>query len=92
MSESDAVVPVNDASQLVKFIMDERIREFALQGYRWFDMRRISVDPLFEGVSFFHLYYPDPSTPQTITMPGERLTMRFPEKVINENPGMVNND
>lgn len=92
MSESDAVVPVSDASQLVKFTMDERTREFALQGYRWFDMRRISVDPLFEGISFFHLYYPDPSTPQTITMPGERLTMRFPEKVINENPGMVNND
>ncbi|HEU4472159.1 MAG TPA: RagB/SusD family nutrient uptake outer membrane protein, partial [Flavisolibacter sp.] len=52
MPAADAVVPApiaGDQEALIKFIVDERIREFAMEGYRWFDMRRLSLDPIFSG-------------------------------------------
>ncbi len=31
----------NDKEALVRFILEERIREFAISGMRWMDMRRL---------------------------------------------------
>lgn len=77
---------------LIKFILEERIREFAVQGYRWFDMRRLSVDPLFSGTTFTHtLYSATGSVVSTFTLAPERFVLRFPQKVMDENPGMQNN-
>ena len=95
MPLANSNVPVAIASQqlpLLKFIFDERIREFAVMGYRWFDMRRLSVDPLFSNGTFTHtLYLATGSVASTFTLKPERLTLRLPQKLMDENPGMQNN-
>ena len=94
MPASDAAVPPSVASQqtdLIKFILDERIREYAVQGYRWFDMRRLSVDPLFAPLTFSHTIYKADGSTQVFTLPANRLVLRFPQKLAEQNPGMHNN-
>jgi len=95
MPVADATVPsvvATDQTALIKFIIDERIREFALEGARWFDMRRLSVDPLFAGQAFTRtLYNTDGSTTTYTLEQPNRLTLQIPPSVIGPNPGMVNN-
>lgn len=94
MPAGSFAVPTAIAAQkmpLLNYIMDERLREFALSGYRWFDMRRLSVDPLFGTKTFTHTLYSATGSKTTFTFRPERFVLRFPEKVINENPGMQNN-
>lgn len=95
MPAASSEVPAVTASQqlpLLKFIMEERIREFAVLGYRWFDMRRLSVDPLFSASSYTHtLYSATGAVVSTYTLKPERFVLRFSQKVIDENPGMQNN-
>ncbi|WP_158995637.1 RagB/SusD family nutrient uptake outer membrane protein [Mucilaginibacter sp. L196] len=95
MPAADASVPAATAGKqlsLLNFIFDERTREFAVQGYRWFDMRRLSVDPLFTGTTYTHtLYSTSGSITSTFALDPLRFTMRFPQTVIDENPGMENN-
>jgi tetratricopeptide (TPR) repeat protein len=95
MPAVDALVPTSIASDklsLIKFILDERIREFAEQGFRWFDMRRLSVDPLFALPAYTHvLYSATGEITDTYTMDPKRLTLRLPPKVMGQNPGMENN-
>ncbi|UYQ91426.1 RagB/SusD family nutrient uptake outer membrane protein [Chitinophaga horti] len=96
MPAADASVPAPvaaDRASLVKFILEERIREFAALGYRWFDMRRLSVDPEFNGtVNKQHiLYTADGNISQTFTLTADRLTFKLPPKVLFENPGMQDN-
>lgn len=77
---------------LLQFIMQERIREFAAQGHRWFDMRRLSVDPLFSGAVYKHqVYSATGSITNTFTLKPERFVLRIPRKIISQNPGMSNN-
>ena len=94
MPEADAAVPAAiaaDQTALIKFIIDERIREFAMEGYRWFDMRRLSVDPIFTGLTFTHtVYSASGNTHYTLRQP-ERLVLQIPLMYINTNPGMSNN-
>jgi hypothetical protein len=94
MPPADAAVPgviAADQTALIKFIIDERIREFAFTGFRWFDMRRLSVDPLFTGAVYTHtLYDPSGNTVYTLKQP-ERFVLQIPDSYINANPGMVNN-
>ena len=91
MPAADATVNVADATAMVKYIIEERTREFALQGYRWFDMRRLSVDPIFAGTIYTHSYVKTTGEVTTFTLRPERFVLRFPEKVINANSGMANN-
>ncbi|MBF4464980.1 RagB/SusD family nutrient uptake outer membrane protein [Flavobacterium sp. LC2016-12] len=96
MPLADMAVPSDAAGSqqpLVKFILEERIREFAVQGYRWFDMRRLSVDPVYkQTINFTHtLYDADGSVSETYPLSEDRLVLKFPQKVINQNPGMENN-
>lgn len=97
MPPADAIVPVDTSANqtaLIKFIIDERIREYALEGYRWFDMRRLSVDPLFSGQAFIHTQYNDDATNSTtvyaLDQP-DRLTLQLPPYIMAANPGMTNN-
>ncbi|MFT3827437.1 MAG: RagB/SusD family nutrient uptake outer membrane protein [Chitinophagaceae bacterium] len=95
MPDADAAIPADtsaDKVKLVSFIMEERLREFAVQGYRWFDMRRISVDPLLTGLQFSHkLMTADGVLSASYSLKPERLVLRFPPKVMAQNPGMANN-
>ncbi len=96
MPLADMAVPsaiAGNQQSLVRFILEERIREFAVQGYRWFDMRRLSVDPIYrQTINFNHvLYDADGSVIETYPLEEDRLVLKFPQKVINQNPGMENN-
>lgn len=95
MPVSDAPVPAaiaGNQTALIKFIIDERIREFAIEGYRWFDMRRLSVDPLFAGITFTHTMYNAGGTTTVYNMKlPNRLTVKLPRNIMDSNPGMQNN-
>jgi len=94
MPAADASVPsatATDQLALLQYVFEERIREFASQGVRWFDMRRLSVDPLFPGLTLSHNIYGEDGTPTKLTLPSERLVLRLPPKILNENPGMPDN-
>lgn len=94
MPAANAVVPAAIAGvplSLIQFVLDERIREYAAQGYRWFDMRRLSVDPLFANTTYTHTLYKADGSTQTFTLKPERLVLRFPQKILDQNPGMQNN-
>jgi hypothetical protein len=94
MSTADAnAIPTGMTPlQLIQYVLNERIREFAMQGYRWFDMRRLSVDPLFSSNTYTHTLYSTTGTVSaTYTLRPERFTLQFPSAVIAQNPGMENN-
>jgi hypothetical protein len=97
MPVADASVPAPIAGSqtaLIKFIIDERTREFAAEGYRWFDMRRLSVDPLFSGQVFTHTQYNDDASNSTaiyaLRQP-DRLVLQLPYTITQANPDMPNN-
>ncbi|UPK67887.1 RagB/SusD family nutrient uptake outer membrane protein [Chitinophaga filiformis] len=95
MPAADAVVPsaiAADQTALIRFIFEERIREFATEGYRWFDMRRQSVDPIFAGQVFTHTQYNADGSVSTFTLnQPRRLVLQLPPSFITSNPGMPNN-
>jgi len=94
MPASAAAVPAVAASTqpaLLAFIFDEREREFAAEGYRWFDMRREAADPLFATKTYTHTVYEDDGKLTTYTLKKERLTMRLPYYITISNPAMPNN-
>lgn len=91
----DALVPaaaMADGPTLLRFVMEERIREFAAEGYRWFDMRRLSVDLQFAGAVFTHKIYPASGQAQIITLKQpERLVLQLPPNIMAANPSFNNN-
>jgi hypothetical protein len=79
-------------ANMVKYIFDERIREFAMEGYRWFDMRRESVDPIFTGKTYTHtLYNFEANTTTVFTLRPVRLTMKLPYLISSTNPDLPDN-
>jgi len=93
MPNADALVPTaiaGDQASLIRFIIDERIREFAAEGYRWFDMRRLSTDPLFSALVYKHTIYADAGN-EVITLTPERLVLRLPPYYLDKNPEMRDN-
>lgn len=96
MPESEVAIPftvATDKVALTKFILNERIREFPVQGYRWFDMRRLSVDPVYKStVGTTHTIYDMNGTvTDTYSLRPERLTLRIPLYISNSNPDMTQN-
>lgn len=95
MPPADAVVPAAiaaDQAALVRFIIDERTREFAAEGYRWFDMRRLSVDPLFAGTVYTHTMYNEDGTTMVYTLDqSKRFVLKFPRNYTDTNPDMPDN-
>ncbi|PSL47205.1 SusD-like starch-binding protein associating with outer membrane [Chitinophaga niastensis] len=86
MPVAKAGVSATTQDDLIRFVIDERLREFACTGQRWFDMRRLSTDPLFKNITYTHTL-----GSATFTMPKARLTMKIPPKILLLNPGMVDN-
>lgn len=96
MPANIAEVPASIASNqddLVRFVFDERIREFALSGMRWFDMRRLSVDPKYNNtVKYTHMIYDDDgNVVQTYTLNPKRFALKFGERMLAENQGLEEN-
>lgn len=89
MSEADALVTITDPVEMIKYIIDERVREFALQGHRWFDMRRLSTDPIFADKVYVHeVLSKEGTVVASYPLNSDRLTMRIPDKIIDMNPEM----
>ncbi|MEG0518900.1 MAG: RagB/SusD family nutrient uptake outer membrane protein [Bacteroidales bacterium] len=91
MPAADAPVPATVATKddLVKFVIDERLREFMLSGYRWFDIRRLWNDPLFQYLKAGYTH--SDGNGGIISLPEDRLVMAIPEKVMVLNTNWENN-
>jgi hypothetical protein len=96
MPAADAAVPAAAKASkmaLLQFIMEERIREFAVTGYRWYDMRRLSVDPLFAGpLNYQHkVYDANGVMSTTFTLNSiDQFVFSMPPKVVAQNPNINN--
>ena len=72
--EMDLIAPMT-ADQLTQEILDERARELAFEGHRWYDLRRTTRPALTRT-------YDD----ETFTLTPEKYTMRFPTEAVEANP------
>ncbi len=86
MPAANAVIPSLNQDDMVKFILDERQREYAATGLRWFDMRRLWNDARYNNIDPVH---PLDGTNYTITK--ERLTLKIPPYIKAFNPNMPDN-
>lgn len=91
-----ANIPTDIASDkiaLTKYILEERIREYATQGERWWDMRRLSVDETYKSTvaMVHHIYDASGNIIKSIPLKPERLTFRFPPYIMNANTTITQN-
>lgn len=94
MPPSDAAVPpaaMVNQQLLLKFVMEERLREFAGLGFRWFDMRRLSVDPLFSTNVYEHTLRMADGSSSVYNLEPERFVLKIPPKILLANPGLEDN-
>ena len=77
----------SDSQVILRWVLEERIKEFVATGHRWLDMRRLWNDPvgsaLIENTRTFD--------GKTYTLTENRLTVRIPEYVMEFNPGWEQN-
>lgn len=81
-----AVVDAMNQQQLIDEIADERARELALEGHRWYDLRR-TTRPAIEKV-----YTDNNGEQKTARLEANdaRYTIRFPKEAIENNPDLSN--
>lgn len=90
MPDDEAEIPasVDSKEELIRFVVEERMREYMMSGMRWFDMRRLWNDPLFrqDKENYTHT---DGTTLYRLTE--DRITYRIPPRVMLYNKGWKNN-
>lgn len=86
MPATNATVTAATQDAMIRFCLDERHREFASTGMRWFDMRRLYLDATYNNLDRTKQF-----DAQTFTLTDARLTMRIPPQILEFNPGMVDN-
>jgi hypothetical protein len=79
---------------LVRYVLDERIREFTFTGMRWLDMRRLSNDPIYSS----HVKYTHElrnattgAVTSTYTLRPQRFALKFGERMLRESNGLQEN-
>ena len=65
---------------LISYIADERLREFAFEGHRWFDLRR-TTRPAMQRIYNGNTYQ--------LNANDSRYTLRFPTEAIEANPDLA---
>jgi len=68
-------------AELIAEIANERYREFAFEGQRWFDLRRTTQEQI------EHSYQGETATLQ---IGDPRYTLRFPQEAVDNNPNLLN--
>lgn len=88
--EGYADIPADVVSQddLIVFIVQERLLEYMATGHRWFDMRRLWHDPLFQHLKENYTHTDGVSTWE---LTEDRLVFRIPPSIMIHNPGWTNN-
>lgn len=79
---------------LVRFILDERIREFTYTGLRWLDMRRLSVDPVYsDHIKLIHEVRNNTTgaVVETHALRPERFALKFGERTLRQSKGLEEN-
>lgn len=79
-SRYEAEVLAMDADRLRQEIQDERFRELAYEGHRWFDLRRTTQPELRKTYN---------GTDYTLQQGDRRYTLRIPSEAISANPGLA---
>jgi tetratricopeptide (TPR) repeat protein len=86
MPLAEATVAAATQDALMKVILDERKREFAATGLRWFDMRRLWNDAKYKNIDPIH-----PLGSDNFTLTEDRLVLKIPPAILKLNPGMQDN-
>ena len=97
MSATEANVPsavAGDQRSLVKFILQERTRELAFKGLRWLDMRRLSVDPVYntEIDNLHQMYDENGEIVEEYKLDPKRFALKFGERMLRESKGLKENN
>lgn len=77
----EAAINTMNQQELVKEILDERARELAYEGHRWFDLRRTTrprIEKILDGKSY------------VLEQDDARYTLPIPKDAIAANPGLAN--
>lgn len=77
----EAAVNAMSREDLLQEIYNERTRELAFEGHRWFDLRRTTRPQLVKNYS---------GTTYTLEENDARYTIRIPSEAIEANPGLAN--
>ena len=90
MPQEAAVIPADITSQekLIRFVVEERLREYMMTGIRWFDMRRLWNDPLFQD---WKAEYTHTDGESSYTLTEDRLVYQIPPKILVFNSDWQNN-
>ena len=72
-----AEVNVMNATEFMSFMMDERFREFALEGQRWFDLRRLNQKKIIHNIN---------GQEYILKQNDVRYTIEFPKSAKKNNP------
>lgn len=85
-AERAVEIDAMNQERLLAEILDERGRELALEGQRWFDLRR-TTRPRIEK-SFMDMNFEEKSA--VLEQDDSRYTIRFPKEAIASNPNLAN--